>query len=195
MCSWMCSAQLDMGLEHIQMQIAYFLQELCPSETLCLPFGSLLSPALCNSHEMYFLPPKPHFYVIQTNYIGPSCLSTQCKCKYTISQDEAKTHFRTLKMSFQNQIPDDSQAMISIIELLRCGDYNFAIGQSAGEPHKEKNLCTKHHSPKCWQVWGNWKCSTVRLRAEQDVVWNLENVQEQQIIFPTFFYLKKENTW
>lgn len=41
-------------------------------------------------------------------------------------------------MSFQNQISDDSQAMISIIELLHCGDRNFSIGQSAGEPHKEK---------------------------------------------------------
>lgn len=145
----MCSAQLDTGLECIQMQITYFLQELCPSETLFLPFGSLLSPALCNSHEMIILLPKPHFYVIQTNYIGPSCRSTQCKCKYIISQHEAKTHFRTLKMSFQNQIPDDSQAMISIIELLHCGDCNFTLGQSAGEPHKEKNQCIKHHIPKC----------------------------------------------
>lgn len=41
-------------------------------------------------------------------------------------------------MSFQNQIPDDSQAMISIIELLHCGDCNFMIDQSAGEPHNEK---------------------------------------------------------
>lgn len=49
-------------------------------------------------------------------------------------------------MSFQNQIPDDSQAMISIIELLRCGDYNFAIGQSAGEPHKEK-ICAQSIIP------------------------------------------------
>lgn len=138
MCSWMCSAQLDTGLEHIQMQITYFLQELCPSETLFLPFGSLPSPALCNSHKMIILPPKHHFYVIQTNYIGLSCRSTQCKWKYIISQHEAKTQFRTLKMSFQNQISDDSQAMISIIELLHCGGCNFTIGQSAEEPHKEK---------------------------------------------------------
>lgn len=41
-------------------------------------------------------------------------------------------------MSFQNQSRDDSQAMISIIALLHCGDYNFTIGQAAGGPHKQK---------------------------------------------------------
>lgn len=55
-------------------------------------------------------------------------------------QHEAKTHFSTLKMSFQNQIPDDFQAMISIIELLHCGVCNFTIGQSAGEPHNKKSV-------------------------------------------------------
>lgn len=44
-------------------------------------------------------------------------------------------------MPFQNQSPDDSQAMISIIALLHCGDYNFTIGQTAGEPHKQK-ICS-----------------------------------------------------
>lgn len=80
------------------------------------------------------------------------CLSTQCKCKYIISQHEAKTHFRALKMSFQNQIRDDSQAMISIIELLHCGVCNLTIGQSAGEPHNKKNQHIRRHSTKCWQV-------------------------------------------
>lgn len=44
-------------------------------------------------------------------------------------------------MSFQTQSPDDSQAMIFIIALLHCGDYNFAIGQAAGDPHKQK-MCS-----------------------------------------------------
>lgn len=42
-------------------------------------------------------------------------------------------------MPFQNQRPGDSQAMISIIALLHCGEYNSAIGQAAEDPHKQKN--------------------------------------------------------
>jgi len=44
----------------------------------------------------------------------------------------------TLKMTFQNQSPGDSQVMISIAALLHCSDYNFTIGQNAGEAHKQE---------------------------------------------------------
>lgn len=141
----MYSAQLDIGLEHIQLQIIYIFYKNYPSKTLFFPFGTLLSAAFSNIHEMLFLTPKIHmlctFTVMQTNYIAHSCLSTQYKCKYIISQHEAKTHFRTLKMSFQNQSPDDCQPMISIIALLYCGDYNFTISQAAGDPHEQK-ICS-----------------------------------------------------
>lgn len=110
-----------------------------------LPFGTFLSPPLCNSYEMLIFPPKPHmlcpFTVVHTNYVAPSWLSTQCKCKYIISQCEAKIHFRTLKISFLTRSPDGSQAMIFIIALLHCSDYNFAIGQAAGDSHKQK-MCS-----------------------------------------------------
>lgn len=86
--------------------------------------------------------PNPHvlhFYCHTDKLYCSFVFSSQCKCKYIISQHEAKPHFRTLKMPFQNQRPDDSQAMISIIALLHCGEYNFAIGQAAEDPHKQKN--------------------------------------------------------
>lgn len=86
--------------------------------------------------------PNPHalhFYCHTDKLYCSFVFSSQCKCKYIISQHEAKPHFRTLIMPFQNQRPGDSQAMIFIIALLHCGEYNSAIGQAAEDPHKQKN--------------------------------------------------------
>lgn len=129
--------------EHSNANNIYSLWELCPLGTLFLPFGSLLSPALCNSHEVFFPPLKAACFtlsVIRTNYIAPSHLSTQCKCKYIISRHEAKTHFTTLKTPFQNQSRDLFQAIISITALLliHCGDSDFTVGQATEHPHKQK---------------------------------------------------------
>lgn len=160
--------------EHSNANNIYCLWELCPSETLFLQFGSLLSLALCNSHEMFFLPLKTACFtlsVIRTNYIALSHLSTQCKCKYIISRHEAKTHFRTLKTSFQNQSPDLFQAIISITALLliHCGDSDFTVGQATGHPHKQK-FCSYSIVP---QSAGKSQCSSVCPSEEQKILWNL----------------------
>lgn len=135
--------------------------------------------------------PNPHalhFYCHTDKLYCSFVFSSQCKCKYIISQHEAKPHFRTLIMPFQNQRPGDSQAMIFIIALLHCGEYNSAIYRSGcRRPTQTEKLVIQHHSQKCWRVSVSWKCSSICPSSEWEMVWNLENVHGLQIIFATFF--------
>lgn len=97
-------------------------------------------PSLWNSHKMFCF--VSFCFPLDTHslyfYSYTNSLSSQCKCKYIISNYKAKTHFMTLKMTFQNQSPDDSRVMISITVLLHCGDYNFTIGQDAEDAHRQE---------------------------------------------------------